>query len=224
MLYKTENSTKTAATLEFSGSTSPSGIDKYQYTFDYGQSWTGVKADADGKATLVIDKSGQYNVRVRAVNNVGIPGEVSNTISVKIESSNGNNNNNNNNNGNNGDNGNNGNNNNNNNNGNNNNGNNSGNTGNNSNNGNSGNNSNNNNSYSGNKNNNSNNSGTLTNSGSPAQNNSSNSGSGIGSTKYDGNIPNTGLDFARLVAALTVALVVTAITVIGMVIKERIDK
>ena len=73
-------------------------------------------------------------------------------------------------------------------------------------------------------NNNSNNSGTLTNSGSPAQNNSSNSGSGIGSTKYDGNIPNTGLDFARLVAALTVALVVTAITVIGMVIKERIDK
>ena len=82
------------------------------YTFDYGQSWTGVKADADGKATLVIDKSGQYNVRVRAVNNVGIPGEVSNTISVKIESSNGNNNNNN---GNNGDNGNNGNNNNNNN-------------------------------------------------------------------------------------------------------------
>jgi len=221
---KTENSTKTAATLEFSGSASPSGIDKYQYTFDYGQSWTGVKADADGKATLVIDKSGQYNVRVRAVNNVGIPGEVSNTISVKIESSNGNNNNNNNNNGNNGDNGNNGNNNNNNNNGNNNNGNNSGNTGNNSNNGNSGNNSNNNNSYSGNKNNNSNNSGTLTNSGSPAQNNSSNSGSGIGSTKYDGNIPNTGLDFARLVAALTVALVVTAITVIGMVIKERIDK
>lgn len=211
-----KNSTKKSVTLEFSGSESLSGIDKYQYTLDYGNSWTDVKINSDGKATLIIDKPGQYNVAARAVNKVGTSGEMSSNVGVKIEKDDGNNGNNNNNNNNNGNNGNNGNNNNNNNNGNNNNGNNS-------------NNNNNNGNKNNNSNNNKNNSGGNVNSGSSqnsngAQNNSKNSGSTIGSTKYNGTIPNTGLDFARLVAAFTVAIVVTVLTVIGMAVKEKIDK
>lgn len=208
-ITKTEDSKKGTVTLEFSGSQALCGIAKYQYTMDDGSAWTDVIAEQGKPFVLVIDREGEYNVKARAVNKLGTYGLISDNFKVEFEkNNNGNNNNNNgNNNGNNGNNNGNNNNNNNNNNGNNN-GNNSG-----------------NNSNKGNNNSNKNtlNSGSSQNS-SGAQNNSKNSGTTIGSTKYDGNIPNTGLDFARLVAAFTVAIVVTALTIIGMTVKERIDK
>lgn len=72
--------------LEFtlSGSTSPSGIAKYQYSLDNGISWN--NADPTGK--VVIEKSGRYQIKARAVNNVGTIGRVSDTaFEVTIDKS-----------------------------------------------------------------------------------------------------------------------------------------
>ena len=72
--------------LEFtlSGSTSPSGIARYQYSLDNGISWN--NADPTGK--VVIEKSGRYQIKARAVNNVGTIGRVSDTaFEVTIDKS-----------------------------------------------------------------------------------------------------------------------------------------
>lgn len=61
--------------LEFtlSGSTSPSGIAKYQYSLDNGTTWS----DASAEGKVVIEKSGKYQIKARAVNNVDTIGRVS---------------------------------------------------------------------------------------------------------------------------------------------------
>ena len=72
--------------LEFtlSGSTSPSGIAKYQYSLDNGASWN----DASSAGKVVIEKSGKYQIKARAVNNVGTIGRVSDTaFEVTIDKS-----------------------------------------------------------------------------------------------------------------------------------------
>lgn len=72
--------------LEFtlSGSTSPSGIAKYQYSLDNGVSWN--DASQDGK--VIVEKSGRYQIKARAVNNVGTVGRVSDTaFEVTIDKS-----------------------------------------------------------------------------------------------------------------------------------------
>ncbi len=56
--------------IGISGSTSPSGIAKYQYTKDNGNTWIDIKVGG----TLIINQNGTYRIKVRAVNNVGTPG------------------------------------------------------------------------------------------------------------------------------------------------------
>lgn len=56
--------------ITISGGSSPSGIAKYQYSQDNGVSWN----DLAVGDTLVASKTGTYNIKARAVNNVGTIG------------------------------------------------------------------------------------------------------------------------------------------------------
>ena len=59
--------------VNISGSNSPSGIAKYQYSLDNGVTWN----DLAVGDTLVASKTGNYHIKARAVNNVGTIGNQS---------------------------------------------------------------------------------------------------------------------------------------------------
>ena len=58
-------------TISISGSESPSGIAKYQYSLDNGLNWVDLKVTDK----LLANKTGTYNIKARAVNNVGTIGK-----------------------------------------------------------------------------------------------------------------------------------------------------
>ncbi len=67
-----EEKTNTAITFNISGSSSPSGIAKYQYSLNNGEKWI----DVNIGETVTLDITGVYSIIARAVNNVGTEGEI----------------------------------------------------------------------------------------------------------------------------------------------------
>jgi len=68
------------AQIKISGSQSLSGIAYYQYTLNNGTSWKDIQIGED----LILDTIGKYELKVRAVNNVGTIGEETETKEIEI--------------------------------------------------------------------------------------------------------------------------------------------
>ena len=64
--------TNTAITFNISGSSSPSGIAKYQYSLNNGEKWI----DVNIGETVTLDITGVYSIIARAINNVETKGEI----------------------------------------------------------------------------------------------------------------------------------------------------
>ncbi len=71
---------KDNAQITINGSTALSGIARYQYSLNNGTTWN----DISGTITE-INKSGIYQIRARAVSNVGLTGSESETYIIKID-------------------------------------------------------------------------------------------------------------------------------------------
>ena len=80
-ITKKEDENREKVTLKISGSTALSGIAKYQYSLNNGTTWNDLTVGED----LLLDQMGDYQVKTRAVSNVGIPGEMSNTENISIK-------------------------------------------------------------------------------------------------------------------------------------------
>lgn len=70
----------TAVTFNISGNSSLSGIAKYQYSLDNGETWNDL---AKGE-TLVLNEIGDYEFLARAVNNVGTEGKITDMEIMKV--------------------------------------------------------------------------------------------------------------------------------------------
>ena len=66
--------------INISGSSSPSGIAKYQYSLDNGKTWN----DLEKGKTLVLNEIGDYEFLARAVNNVGTEGKTTNMEIIEV--------------------------------------------------------------------------------------------------------------------------------------------
>ncbi len=71
--------TKENALMQISGSSAPSGIQKYQYSLNNGTSWNDVSGNIE------ISESGTYTMIARAISNVGIIGKQSAPFVIKID-------------------------------------------------------------------------------------------------------------------------------------------
>ena len=76
IVTKDVDTEKDLVNINISGSSSPSGIAKYQYSLDNGKTWN----DLEKGKTLVLNEIGDYEFLARAVNNVGTEGKTTNMV------------------------------------------------------------------------------------------------------------------------------------------------
>ena len=68
-------------TIEISGSTALSGIEKYQYSLNDGITWEDIAVGEN----LVLNQQGEYQLKARAISGVGIPGTQTETQEISIK-------------------------------------------------------------------------------------------------------------------------------------------
>mgnify|MGYP002924949561 FL=1 len=72
IVTKDVDTEKDLVNINISGSSSPSGIAKYQYSLNNGEKWI----DVNIGETVTLDITGVYSIIARAVNNVETKGEI----------------------------------------------------------------------------------------------------------------------------------------------------